>query len=94
MRDVRIENAKAALSGRKPKALPSTKPPPIKPGGGVTCDAERLEELNYTFIRVTATARVSVGWVSRRVSLERRFFLPQKPPGAGDDADEEDGDDE
>jgi hypothetical protein len=58
---------------------PSTQPPPIRPGAGVSCDPDRLAAMGYTLVRVEGTARASAGWVSRDVDVERVFYLAQPP---------------
>jgi hypothetical protein len=81
-KDRRIDNARAGLRGRprRPRRrAPSIRPPPVRPGAGVSCSAERLADLDYTLVQVEATVQAQAGWVSREVSLERVFYLPQHP---------------
>ncbi|MFH2006361.1 MAG: hypothetical protein ABI333_07235 [bacterium] len=99
-RDRRIDQIKRGFenAGRRapepPVRLAMTAP--INPGGPVTCTAEQMESFDYSFVQLTAKIRIQVGLVSRGLTLNRKFYLPQSPtPGApaGGRNDETDDDD-
>ncbi len=82
----RRRSGRAGRGGRSGRAArndrgkePSTRPPPLRPGAGVSCDPDRLAEMGYTLVRVEATAQASAGWVSRDVDVKRVFYLAQPP---------------
>ncbi len=95
VRDARAAKAQAeAAAGRRLSTrVPSTKPPPLAPGGRVVCAQSRLRQLNYTFVQVSAKVTLKVGWVTRRFTVARRFYLAQHPQKAKQsDQDDEDDD--
>lgn len=92
VQDTRIGNRIARIRGQpsRTRPVPSTAPPSLHVGSGVTCAPHRLHDLDYTFVLVQANAHVAVSWFSRTVNLERRFYLDQRP----DESKEKDGDTE
>jgi len=99
-RDSRIARMKRAFenAGRRPPPAvmrPTRPPAPPDLGGGLGCSADRLAELDYTFVLLTAKARVKSGLVSRTVTVTKKFYLPQPPPASdAADSDGDEGDDD
>ncbi len=100
-RDNRIDRIKRRFvnARRGNRTEPRPPPPPVAApdvSGGLGCSADRLAELDYTFVRVKARVVVKRGLFSRTVSVNKTFFLPQPPPSSdsGDEDDSNDDDDE
>lgn len=102
-RESRIDRIKRHYANARRPRPPAVMTParPVAPpdlGGGLGCSADRLAELDYTFILLTAKATVKSGLLSRSVTVTKKFYLPQSPPASGagesDNDDDDDDDDE
>ena len=88
----RFENAGRPIAPAPRPATTPIAPPDLK--GGLGCSADRLAELDYTFVVITAKVTAKSGLFSRSVTVIRKFFLPQSPsdaqPGDNDSDDDDD----